>query len=75
MWLILSNGSTFNLNTARAIRVGAAGGTSDEWALLAEMPNGEDIVLAEFHSPQGAQKTHDEVIKALKTETRMLDLS
>lgn len=75
MWLNLSNGSTFNLNTARAVRVGPAGGSSDEWALLAEMPNGDDVVLAEFHSPQGAQKAHDEVVEALQAETRMLDLS
>lgn len=74
MWLQLSNGSTFNLNSARAIRVGSAGGETSEWALLAEMPSGEDVVLAEYHSPQGAQKAHEEVVKALKGEARLMEL-
>ena len=75
MWLQLADGSTFNLNAARALKVGSAGGDSENWALLAETMAGDDVILAEYHSPQTAQKAQDEVVKAIQDGRPHYDLS
>ena len=73
MWLQLSDGSTFNLSTARAVKVGS-GTTGENFALVAEMPDGQECVLAEFHLPQAAQQAYEQVNRALKDGTRLLAL-
>jgi len=75
MWLQLPDGTVFNLNTAKSLKVGSVAGHSENWALLAEMPTGEDVVLVEYHSPQGAQRAQDEIVKALKHGKTCLDLT
>ena len=75
MWLRLPDGTVFNLNAARVLKVGSAGGDSANWALLAELPGGEDVVLSEYHSPQAAQEAQNRVMKALKGEERILELT
>lgn len=74
MWLQLPDGSAFNLNAARSVKVGSAPGENDNFALVAEMPDGEEVALLEFHLPQAAQKTLETVVQALKDETRFLKL-
>lgn len=75
MWLRLPDGTAFNLSTARTLKVGSARHDSTNWALVAELPGGEDVVLSEYHSPQAAQEAQNRVLKALKGEERILDLS
>ncbi len=74
MWLQLPDGSVFNTNTARCIKVGSAQGENENFALVAEMPNGDDFSLIEFHLPQAAQQALENVVQALKDETRFLKL-
>jgi hypothetical protein len=66
MWLQLPEGTVFNLNSAQALKVGSGSGSSQNFALVAEMPGGNEIVLAEYHLPQAAQQVYEQVVQALK---------
>ncbi|MFQ5733428.1 MAG: hypothetical protein ACE5KM_15935 [Planctomycetaceae bacterium] len=74
MWLQLSDDTTFNLSIAQALKVGSAGGSSENFALVAELPGGEEVVLAEYHLPQAAQQALEQVNQALKDGTRLVKL-
>jgi hypothetical protein len=71
MWLQLPEGTAFNLDRAQALKVGSAAGGGQNFALVAEMPGGEEIVLAEYHLPQAAQQGYEQVVQALKDGTRL----
>jgi len=73
MWLQLPEGSTFNLASARALKVGS-GTSGDNFAVVAEMPDGEDVILAEYHLPQAAHQVHEEITRALKDGKRLFTL-
>ncbi len=76
MWLKLPEGNTFNTAVARSVKVGSAGESDDaNWAVIAEMPTGEDIVLAQYHLPQKAQDAFDAILKGFKHGSTYLDLS
>ena len=75
MWLKLPEGRTFNTAVARSLKIGTAGGADDNWAVIAEMPDGEDIVLAQFHLPQAAQDAFDTILASLKRGATYLDLT
>ena len=75
MWLKLSDGSLFNTDTARSLRIGSpAGAPENEWAVLADLPDGESVTLAEHHSPQAAQKDLDPIVDCLSRGERILAL-
>jgi hypothetical protein len=74
MWLQLPEGTVFNLDRAQALKVGSGSGASENFALVAEMPGGEEVILAEFHSPQTAQQVYEHVVQALKDGTRLYRL-
>jgi len=74
MWLQLPEGTTFNLDRAQALKVGSGAGGTQNFALVAEMPGGEEIVLAEYHLPQAAQQVYEQVVQALKDGTRLYRL-
>ena len=75
MWLQLPDGSTFNLSVAQSISFGGRdGGTENEWVLLAQMPSGETVVLAQYHSPQAAQTAYSTIIDCLKQGARFMEL-
>jgi hypothetical protein len=74
MWLQLPEGTAFNLDRAQALKVGSGAGASENFALVAEMPGGEEIILTEFHSPQTAQQVYEHVVLALKDGTRLYRL-
>lgn len=75
MWLQIAEDTTFNLQSARAIKVGSAGSSSENFALVAELPDGDEVILAEFHLPQAAQQALTRINRALKDGTRFLDLT
>jgi hypothetical protein len=74
MWVKLADGPVFNAASARAIKVGPAGSAEGNWAIIAEMPNGEEIPLAEYHLPQTAQASHEIVVENLKLGMRFMEL-
>lgn len=75
MWLKLPEGSTFNTAVARSVKVGPADESEDaNWALIAEMPVGNDVVLAQYHLPQQAQDAFDSILKGFRQGTTFLDL-
>lgn len=73
MWLKLPDGSTFNTESARTLKYGVAGGDG-EWGVLAVMPSGDEVTLAQFTSPQAAQVAYDTITDRLKHGTRFLEL-
>ena len=74
MWLQLPEGTAFNLDRAQALKVGSGTGTSENFALVAELPGGEEVILAEYHLPQAAQQVYEQVVQALKDGTRLYRL-
>ncbi len=76
MWLKLPEGNTFNTAVARSVKVGSAGVSEDaNWAVIAEMPSGDDIILAQYHLPQKAQDAFDSIVDGFRQGATFLDLT
>lgn len=76
MWLKLPEGNTFNTAVAHSVKVGSAGDSEDaNWAVIAEMPTGDDVVLAQYHLPQKAQDAFDAIVKGFEQGATFLDLT
>ncbi len=76
MWLKLPEGNTFNTSMALCVKVGSAGDSEDaNWAVIAELPSGDDIVLAQYHLPQKAQDAFDSIIDGFQRGASFLDLT
>jgi hypothetical protein len=76
MWLKLTDGNTFNTAVAQCVKVGSAGDSEDaNWAVIAEMPAGDDVVLAQYHLPQAAQEGLEKILHGLEHGKRFLDLT
>ena len=73
MWLQISEDTTFNLGIARAVKIGS-GASGENFALVAELTGGEEVILAEFHMPQAAQDALERVNRALSDGTRVFTL-
>lgn len=75
MWLQLSDGSLFNTDSARTLRIGSPPeAPENEWAVIADLSDGESVTLAEHHSPQAAQKDLDNIVDCLSRGERILSL-
>ena len=74
MWLELPEGTAFNLDRATVLKVGSGSSASENFALVAELTPGEEVVLAEYHLPQAAQQAYEQVVQALKDGKRLFRL-
>ena len=75
MWLKLPEGTTFNTAVARSLKIGTAGGADDNWAIIAELTHGEEVVLCQYHLPQAAQNDFEKILQAIKQGETFLDLA